>query len=33
VKEHSIVEAVLVHKLPIASCRHNYYPGIMHHSL
>ena len=33
VKEQSIVEAILAHKLPIASCRQNYYPGIMRHPL
>ena len=33
VQEQSIVEAVLAQKIPIASCRHHYYPGLMHPSL
>lgn len=34
-KEKSLVEAVavLAHKIPIASCRQNYYPGIMRRPL
>jgi hypothetical protein len=29
VKEKDVVEAVLANRLPIASCRQNYYPGIL----
>jgi hypothetical protein len=29
VKEKAVVEAVLANRLPIASCRQNYYPGVM----
>jgi hypothetical protein len=29
VKEKDVVEAVLANRLPIASCRQNYYPGVM----
>ena len=29
VKEKDVVQAVLAHRLPIASCRQNYYPGMM----
>ena len=28
VKEQDVVQAVLAHRLPIASCRQNYYPGM-----
>ena len=31
VKEQDIVAAVLANQMPIASCRHNYYPGTMLH--
>jgi hypothetical protein len=29
VKEKDVVEAVLTKRLPIASCRQNYYPGML----